>query len=228
MCQESRVDPDCADPNCAAGLPGRRSGPVPDVLSVPGGALDSPADDESDRVGVRRRAAADERGQAVPEDPQRGVADASGAAAAQPAVAAAEIRPPLPDGAAAGILVQEKGEGRVIRWNGRMPPERFTQDLTLPPPPPAGGTRSSRSPRLGLGDVPVPPDGLRRPQARRPPNRPRRSEPNPPKSDAPAGGWGPVWPPTRWAGLAQFERRNRSAEPPLPALTRRAASPSPG
>jgi len=47
-------------PSAGSGL-----GALGDVLPVPEGALEAPADDEPDRVAVRRRPAADDRGQAI-------------------------------------------------------------------------------------------------------------------------------------------------------------------
>ena len=100
---------------------------MPDVLSVPGGALASPSHDERDRVSIRVGSIAHERGQAIQEDQERRVPDARGDEATRAALASLEVGASVRHRAATG---EEGSKGCV-----EMPedaPEQFTQDLQLP------------------------------------------------------------------------------------------------
>lgn len=94
---------------------------MPDVLCVPGGPLDPPADDEPDRVDLRNCAAVHQRGQAVQEDQKRRVLDAPGDREAEQGMAAIAVGTPVPDGAATLFILKEEIESGVTNWTGRMP-----------------------------------------------------------------------------------------------------------
>jgi hypothetical protein len=101
---------------------------MPDVLSVPRGALAASSHDEPDRVAVRLGSITHERGQAIQEDQKWRLPDARSDEATLAALAAFEFGASVRHRAATG---RKRNQSRAeIPENV---PKWFTQDLQLPP-----------------------------------------------------------------------------------------------